>query len=125
MRATLAAIACLGVLVAGCGSSSGGASKGASTGPDTNDKRAAALACLKNDQKVPVRIVGKDGLQVGAPATGTRIKFFLTNGEAEAAQFEGHGEGSEQIGPALLFVGKASDDDLAKVEKCLDDVASG
>ena len=121
MRVTPALIAaCAAVLVAGCGSS---AKSG--NGPNTDDKRATALACLKNDQKVGARILGKDGLQVGDPAKATRIKFFLTNGEAEAAQFEGRGEGSEQIGPALLFVGKASDDELQKVEKCLDDIASG
>jgi hypothetical protein len=114
-------IACGAVLVAGCGSSSGGSG---GSGPNTNDQRATALDCLKNEQKVDTRTLGKDGLQVGAPASGTRIKFFLTNGEAEAAQFEGRGEGAEQIGPALLFVGRASDDELAKVEKCLDDLAS-
>jgi hypothetical protein len=121
MRVTPALIvACVAMLVAGCGSSAKSGS-----GPNTNDKRATALDCLKNDQKIDASILGKDGLQVGAPASGTRIKFFLTNGEAEAAQFEGRGEGSEQIGPALLFVGKASDDELKKVEKCLDDIASG
>jgi hypothetical protein len=121
MRVTAVLIACAAALVAGCGSSA----KTSGSGPNTNDKRATALDCLKNEQKVDARLLGKDGLQVGDPARRTRIKFFLTNGEAEAAQFEGRGEGSEQIGPALLFVGKASDAELEKVEKCLDDIASG
>jgi hypothetical protein len=120
MRPTLGTTAaCVAVLVAGCGSTATSGS-----GPNTNDKRATALDCLKNEQKLGARIVGKDGLQVGDPARRLRIKFFLTNGEAEAAQFEGRGEGSEQIGPALLFVGKAPDAELQKVEKCLDDIAS-
>ena len=35
---------------------------------------------------------------IGDGADAPRIKFFLTAGEAEAAQFEGDGEGAEQIG---------------------------
>jgi hypothetical protein len=121
MRAAPVVITCAAVLVAGCGSSA----KTSGSGPNTNDKRATALNCLKNEQKLAARLLRKDSLQVGPTGQGTTIKFFLTNGEAEAAQFEGRGEGSEQIGPALLFVGKASDAELEKVEKCLDDVASG
>src|SRR3954470_5222675 len=117
MRTALALIAAAGALsAAGCGSSS--ATSG--NGPDANDKRAAALDCLKNDQKLQASPTGRDFVQVGDPATGPKIKFFLTNGEAEAAQFEGRGEGSEQIGPALLFVRKAGDAELEKVETCLD-----
>jgi hypothetical protein len=119
-RLALLAAACA-VLATGCGTSA----KTSGGGPNANDKRAAALDCLKNQQKLSVRLIGADSLQVGDPATGPRVKFFLTNGEAEAAQFEGRGEGSEQIGPALLFVRKAADDQLAKVEKCLDDLQSG
>jgi hypothetical protein len=117
MRLALLAAACA-VLATGCGTSA----KTSGNGPAANDKRAAALDCVKNQQKLPVRPIGTDSLQVGDPATGPRIKFFLTNGEAEAAQFEGRGEGAEQIGPALLFVRKWADDQLAKIEKCLDDL---
>ena len=120
MRLALLATACA-VLATGCGTSA----KTSGGGPNANDKRAAALDCLKNQQKLAVRPIGTDSLQVGQPATGPRIKFFLTNGEAEAAQFEGRGEGSEQIGPALLFVRKGPDDQLAKIEKCLDDLQAG
>jgi hypothetical protein len=120
MRLVLVATACA-VLVTGCGTSA----KTSGGGPNANDKRAAALDCLKNQQKLAVRLIGSDSLQVGDPATGPRIKFFLTNGEAEAAQFEGRGEGAEQIGPALMFVRKAGDDQLQKVETCLDDLQSG
>ena len=54
-----------------------------------------------------------------APDTGPRVVFFLTAGEAEAAQFEGEGEGAEQIGSALLYVREGTDDLLEEVEACL------
>ena len=90
MRLALLAAACV-ALAAGCGTSA----KTSGGGPNANDKRAAALDCLKNQQKLDTRPIGADSLQVGHPATGPRIKFFLTNGEAEAAQFEGRGEGDD------------------------------
>ena len=74
MRTTVAVlVACAAALVGGCGSSSGG--KGGSTGPapNTNDTRATVLDCLKNEQKLSAREMGKDSLEVGAPATRTRM----------------------------------------------------
>ena len=56
------------------------------------------------------------------PSTGPRIVFYLTSGQAEAAQFEGQGEGAEQIGSALLFVRDGTDDELEKIEHCLNDL---
>ena len=47
------------------------------------------------------RLVGPDGKQeivIGDGADAPHIKFFLTAGEAEAEQFQGRGEGAEQIG---------------------------
>ena len=102
-------------LLAGCG--------GGSSGPNSNDKRASALECLRSEKKLDARLVGRDSIQVGDARTGPRIKFFLTGGQAEAAQFSGNAEGSEHIGTALLFVRRGSDDALAKVEACLDDVS--
>ena len=55
-----------------------------------------------------------------------RIKFFLTADEALGAQFEGKGEGAEQIGVALLYVRPEvrahSEDLLEDVENCLADL---
>ena len=56
------------------------------------------------------------------PGPGPRIVFYLTSGQAEAAQFEGQGEGAEQIGSALLFVRDGTDDELEKIERCLNDL---
>jgi hypothetical protein len=102
-------------LAAGCGSSG-------DDGNDKTDKRAAALDCLQNEKHVPARLVGKDSIQVDGPR-GPRVQFFLTSGEAEAFQFEGRAEGTEHIGAALLFVRGAPDDELKKVESCLDERA--
>ena len=56
-------------------------------------------------------------------ARRSRVKFYLTAAEAEAASFRGAGEGAEQIGSALLFVDPAVDpktEDVLKVaEGCL------
>ena len=76
-------------------------------GDDDADKRGAAIACLTEDKELDAREKGKNAVLVGDPETGPRIVFYLTSGQAEAAQFEGDGEGAEQIGSALLFVREA------------------
>jgi len=95
---------------------------GSGSGPDSSNRLPDAVSCIKQNKGVPARQDGRATVQVGDPATGPRIRFFLTGGEAEAAQFEGREEGSEQIGAALLYVRRADDQTLAKVEKCLDDL---
>jgi hypothetical protein len=119
MRSTLALFALAALLSAGCGSSSG-VSGDPSPGVDPNDDRAVTLDCLQKKQKLDARLLGPHAIQVGDPASGPRVQFYLTAGQAEAAQFEGRGEGSEQISKALLYVRKAPDDELKKVEECLD-----
>ena len=108
--------AAVGVAVAGCG---GSQRDPVAKPPNPYDKRLVAFACVQND-RLPARLVGKDTIQVGNPATGPRIKFFLNGGQAEAAQFAGQGEGAEQINNALLFVRSGSDSLLQKLEGCLD-----
>ena len=117
----VAALATVGLVAAsaGCGGSD---RPRAATGADENDKRAAALECLRDEQGMAATPVGEDLIQVGDPRRGPRIRFFLTAGEAEAKQFEGGAEGSEQIGSALLFVRKGGEAELEKVEACLDDI---
>ena len=83
---------------------------GASTTPDA---RARAWSDREDEQEI---VIGDSNMD--AP----RIKFFLTAGEAEAEQFQGRGEGAEQIGGTLLYVGDGSDDLLEPVEKCLADL---
>jgi hypothetical protein len=108
------------VLLAGCGSDD------AAPVGDDSDTRGVALACITDQKGIDARLDGDDEIALGGPAAGTHIKFYLTAGEAEAAQFEGDGEGSEQIGAALLFVEPEVDpeteDILGDVEKCLSDL---
>jgi hypothetical protein len=93
---------------------------------DDSDTRAVALACITDEKGVDARLDGDEEIVLGGAASGTHIRFFLTAGEAEAAQFEGDGEGAEQIGAALLFVEPEVDPDtediLGDVEKCLSDL---
>jgi hypothetical protein len=105
----------LAALLGGCSLSS----NDGSSGDNGSDKRALALECLRQEKHLGARAAGDDALIVGDPGSGPRIRFFLTSGEAEAAQFEGKGEGAEQIGSALLFVRGGSDEVLEQVEDCL------
>jgi hypothetical protein len=114
---TLALIALAALSGCSLGSSDAG-------GRDDTDDRTATLECL-SDAGVSARLSGPEDDQeivIGDSANPPHIKFFLTAGEAEAEQFQGHGEGAEQIGGTLLYVGDGSDDQLKPVEKCLADL---
>lgn len=104
-------------LVPGCGLGSEDAGGGA----DDSDKRAVAMACFE-DEGIQARLEGEHQIVIGAGDGAPRIKFFLTSGQSEAAQFSGRGEGAEQIGQTLLYVNGGSDDVLEKVELCLADL---
>jgi hypothetical protein len=117
--ALLLSLATAAALASGCGGNDSGS---ASTGANSSDKRAAALGCLQGEQHLDARLLGRDSIQVANPREGPRIKFFLTSGEAEGAQFGGRAEGSEHIGTALLFVRGGSDELLEKIEGCLDNL---
>lgn len=103
--------------LAGCGSSDAGPSE------DDSDKRAAALDCLTREKGVEAHLDGDDSIVVDGDGNAPRIRFFLTADEALSAQFEGEGEGAEQIGAALLFVRPEvrdeSEEMLEDVENCL------
>jgi hypothetical protein len=93
-------------------------------GGDDLDDRSAAMQCLE-EAGVDARLEGEEGKQeivIDDGANPPRVRFFLTAGEAEAQQFQGNGEGAEQIGGTLLYVGDGSDDVLGDVEKCLADL---
>jgi hypothetical protein len=108
-------------LVALSGCSLGSSDAG---GRNDTDDRTATMECL-SDAGVTARLDGPANDQqivIGDSADPPHIKFFLTAGEAEAEQFQGHGEGAEQIGGTLLYVGDGSDDELKPVEKCLADL---
>jgi len=116
----VASLALVPAALAGCSLGS----EDAGGGNDLDD-RSAAMACLDDAGVRGARLTGPEGDQqivIGHSANAPRIKFFLTAGEAEAEQFQGRGEGAEQIGGTLLYVGDGSDDLLKPVEKCLADL---
>jgi hypothetical protein len=113
------AISLATLALAGCGLGSNDAGGG-----DETDDRTATVDCLER-AGIEAHLEGEDGeeeIVLGASADAPRIKFFLTAGEAEAEQFQGRGEGAEQIGSAHLYVGDGSDDVLEDAEKCLSDL---
>jgi hypothetical protein len=104
--------------MSGCGSSD------AAPEVDESDVPGSALACLE-DNGVEATRQGEDDRELVLDA-GPRIQFYLTAAEAEAAQFQGNGEGAEQIGSALLFIDPELDEDtedaIEVAEDCLADL---
>jgi hypothetical protein len=100
-----------------------GALAGCSLGSDDaspdedSDVRTMVMDCFE-EEGIDARAVGDDEAVVGDGPGAPRLKFFLTSGESEAAQFKGDAEGAEQIGKALLYVGDGSDELLEDVEYC-------
>ena len=116
--AAIAAACAAALAMAACGGSDKEpAAKGA---PDPNDKRAVALACIRDQEGLDARLDGEKSIQVDGVG-GARIEFLLSGGEAEGRQFLGGAQGAEQIGSALLFVNDADEEQLKKVESCLAD----
>jgi hypothetical protein len=117
-RFSLLALLALAILP-GCGLGSNDAG-----GRSDTDDRTAALECITG-AGLQARLEGPEKDQqivIGDSSNPPHVKFFLTAGEAEAEQFQGNGEGAEQIGGTLLYVGDGSDDQLKPVEKCLADL---
>lgn len=122
VRRSAAAAACAAALaLAACGGSDAPARPGGKgQPPDPNDKRAVALDCITNKEGLQAQFEGKQAIQVGTPG-GPKIEFLISGGEAEGRQFQGDAQGAEQIGSTLLFLNNGTDEDLGKIEKCLDD----
>jgi hypothetical protein len=102
--------------VSGCGIGSSDASP-----PENQPDWVATETCLK-EKEIDARMVDERRIQVGEEGSGPRIDFYLTPGEAEARQFAGEAEGTEQIGSALLWVNEGGEDLLFEIEDCLDDL---
>lgn len=116
MKRPILALPLTMLAIAGCGSSD------AAPVVDESDVPGTALACLEENDIGATREGGESGNELVLDA-GPRIQFYLTAAEAEAAQFQGKGEGAEQIGSALLFIEPELDpeteDILDEVEGCL------
>ena len=118
MKRPLLAVPLVLLALAGCGSSD------AAPKVDESDKPGSTVACLEA-QGVTAHVEGKDQEEVVLDA-GPRVKFYLTAAAAEAASFQGEGEGAEQIGAALLYVDPEVDPKTEEVlkaaEGCLADL---
>jgi hypothetical protein len=141
-RSTLALALAAASLAAGCGGdddpSSGGAAARTAGAPDPvrtearspaqqravrgNQRRDGALACIRG-RGIDARGIGADRIQIGDPPDGARVQFYNNSGVAEGFQFEGEGEGAEQIGAALFWTGNADEKQLDVLEACLMDQA--
>lgn len=122
LRNRMSATCCaLALAVAGCGASNDPTEPG-SDGPDPNDKRAVALQCITEDEGLEAQTSGEKSILVGDDPGGPRVEFFLSTGEAESQQFKGEAQEAEQVGAALVFVNQGSEEELASLEKCLQDV---
>lgn len=115
------------VLAAGCGSgttsgSGGEHASGAGGGVVVAfDPRDETVGCLHGKgvaaEKDPRQ---RDKLIIMPPTTQAYVEFAATAPEAQGRQLRNEAPGAQVIGPALFTVGDLSDDELAKVEECLD-----
>lgn len=79
------------------------------------DPRVPVVSCLREHGVAARRVDG-----VAILAERVRIDFAVTPGQAEARQIAGQAQGAEQIGRALVWVGRARDDLLDTIEECVD-----
>lgn len=128
----LQALALLPALVAiGCGSggttvgggnepAAGGSGSGGGSQPAAFDPRDAPLGCILGKglqaEKDPRQT---DKLTILPAASGAYVTFAATAPEAQGRQIRNEAPGAEVIGPHLLTVGRLSEDDLQKIETCL------
>ena len=121
-RSAVAAACAAALALAACGGSDEPARPGGKgQPPDPNDKRAVALDCFVNQEGLDARLVGDKEIQVGREGVGPRIEFLISSGEAEGRQFQGDAQDAEQIGSTLLFLNDGSENQLEKLERCLED----
>lgn len=123
---SLQALALLPALVAiGCGSDGttvGGGSETVAGGTRAAafDPRDAPLGCIAGKglqaQKDPQR---GDRLTILPASSGAFVEFAATAPEAQGRQIRNEAPGAEVIGPHLFTVGELSEDDLQKIETCL------
>lgn len=116
-------------LVGGCGGSSGRPDKpprpgnlgtqGSPSPQSTGFDPAGDLVNCLRAAHITSHRTGPTEVLVDPPEAGVRVVFAGTIGEADFAQLRGKAEGAQVIGRALLYVGTASDDQLSKVEKCV------
>jgi hypothetical protein len=123
---SLKALALLPALLAiGCGSDGttvgGGNEAGAGgTRVAAFDPRDAPLGCIESKglraEKDAQRV---DRLVILPSERGAFVEFAATAPEAQGRQIRNEAPGAEVIGPHLLTVGELPEEDLGKIEACL------
>ena len=100
---------------AASGSGSGGGSQ-----PAAFDPRDAPLGCIQSKGLQAEKDARQTDKLVILPATsGAYVTFAATAPEAQGRQIRNEAPGAEVIGPHLFTVGNLSEDDLQKIETCL------
>jgi hypothetical protein len=84
--------------------------------PHTKCMQAAGLPAVR---------VGPASIQVGSLPAGPTVDFAADPNAAEAEQITNTAQGAEVIGAAVLYVHRAPDAELAKVEACLQEGVAG
>jgi len=87
------------------------------------------VTCLRRDHLavVSTTIYGRPALQIGSPPAGPTVLFEATPGIAQGDQMQGNRafQGAEVIGSALVYPNAASDEELTKVETCIEKDVAG
>lgn len=89
--------------------------------------RRVHIECLRH-KHIPVHsetLGGLPSFQVGTRPSGPTVEFMATPGAAQNQQIQGHAQGAEVIGAALVYPNQASDELLSKVETCIAKGVSG
>ncbi len=122
----LTALALLPALFAigcgGAGTTVGGGNSASAGGshPVAFDPRDAPLGCiLSKGLQAAKDPQHTDRLEILPAADGAYVDFAATAPEAQGRQLRDEAPGAEVIGPHLLTVGSLSDDQLQRVEACL------
>lgn len=109
-----------GTTVGGGNEPAGGAAPTGGGQPTAFDPRDAPLGCIlskglqaEKDERQP------DKLVILPATSGAYVTFAATAPEAQGRQIRNEAPGAEVIGPHLFTVGDLSEDDLAKIETCL------
>lgn len=88
--------------------------------PAAFDPRDAPLGCIESKGIQAEKDARQTDKLVILPATGgASVQFAATPAEAQGRQIRNEAPGAEVIGPHLLTVGRLSDDELARIESCL------
>ena len=124
-RSSFAVAAALTIATAGCGSvrtadQSGGqnVTEGGAAGYSPYQPRDRFIECLRG-KGFQVDAVGRDTAQMLPADTAPKVVFAVDGDAATALQVRGKAEGGEQIGQALVFSAKATDDQVAAAQDCM------